>query len=188
MKRAALGLVAALLVLVAWIAPPALAHVELLTSTPEDGAVLSALPAEVSLIFNEDLLPEAVNLSVNDSVGTVVRIAGPTVDGQEVTFPWPGWPASDSGDQWTVNYRVVSQDGHPVTGSITFTAPPPTVPTPPATAATAVPASPAPVSTDAAAPTESSSSPWGPVIAIVIGLAIGIGIGTYYVRRARRTS
>lgn len=188
MKRATLGCVAALLALTTLLAPPALAHTDLLSSTPENGAVLSELPAEVDLIFSEDLLPETVNVSVSDAAGTAVRIAAPTVNGPEVTFPWPGWPPGATGDQWSVNYRVVSQDGHPVSGSITFTAPPPPAPSALATAAPAsAPApAPAPVPAVPAAEPAAGSSLLGPIIAIAVGLAVGVGLGVAFVRRSRR--
>ena len=175
-----------LLALFALLAPPAHAHTDLLDSTPADGAVLTELPAEVSLIFSEDLLPETVNVSVVDEAGTAVRIAAPAVDGPEVSFPWPGWPPGATGDQWSVNFRVVSQDGHPVSGTVTFTAPPPAVPSTPATAAplsSPVAASPAPVPVGEPS---SGTSPIGPIVAIAVGLAVGIGIGVAFVRRARR--
>ena len=182
MKRAALGLSALLAVVSLLVAPAAQAHSELVGSTPEDGAVLTALPTEVSLIFSEDLLPETVNVSVADGDGNVVRIAAPAVEGPEVLFPWPGWPGTPASDTWTVNYRVVSQDGHPVSGSLSAAG---------AASAAASPgpaaASPAPAASVAATPADEGGSPSvAPILMIVAGLAAGIGIGLAFAARRRR--
>ncbi len=119
MKRAALGSVLlALGILVAGPAPLAFAHTELVLSTPDDGAVLDAVPDEVELLFSEDLLADSVVVSVEDSAGLVVRVLELEVDGADVVVTWP---PGLSGPDYTVNYRVVSQDGHPVSGSLSFT-------------------------------------------------------------------
>ena len=119
MKRAALGSVLlALGILVAGPAPSALAHADLILSTPDDGARLAAVPTEVELTFSEDLLPETVVVSVEDSAGMVIRVLELEVDGADVIVTWP---PGLTGTDYTVNYRVVSQDGHPVSGSLAFT-------------------------------------------------------------------
>ena len=90
MKRAALGSVLlALGILVAGPAPLALAHTDLVLSTPDDGAVLASVPDEVELAFSEDLLPETVVVSVEDSAGMVVRVLELEVDGSDVIVAWP---------------------------------------------------------------------------------------------------
>lgn len=181
MKRAALGSsVAALLaILLAW-APAATAHTDLLFSTPDDGAVLAAAPAEVVLTFSEELLPGAVEVSVQDSAGVVVTVGDPRVAGSDVIATWPPGVV---GPEFTVNYRVVSADGHPVTGSIGFTVTAdPALPSG-ATAGQA-PASPAPIPVAAPEPEPSRA----PLLAIGVGLAVGIGVGFFFVVRARRGS
>ena len=119
MKRAALGSVLlALGILIAGPAPQALAHADLILSTPDDGARLPEVPTEIELTFSEDLLPETVVVSVEDSAGMVIRVLEYEVDGADVIVTWP---PGLSGSDYTVNYRVVSQDGHPVSGSLAFT-------------------------------------------------------------------
>jgi len=93
------------------------AHTGLSSSDPADGAELTAPPASVTLVFDAPMV----------NIGATVMITGP--DGQQ--YP-TGTPVVDSTDvrtdvpalgpagQYTVTYRVVSGDGHPVEGQIRF--------------------------------------------------------------------
>lgn len=97
-------------------AAPANAHAELIGSTPEDGATVARLPTEVSLEFSEPIAtPAYVEVTAPD--GAVVADGQPDVrDGtvsQQVTGDGPS-------GSYTVAYRVVSADGHPVSGELTF--------------------------------------------------------------------
>lgn len=185
MKRAALGLLVALAVVILGPAPAALAHTELILSTPEDGAVLETVPEEIVLTFSEDLIPDTVVVSVEDSTGMAIRLLTLQIDGSDVTAPWP---AGLTGTEYAINYRVVSQDGHPVSGSLAFTvtsppsaAPGPSAPPIGSPAATA-PTAPAP---PVAAASDSTSK--APLIAIAAGLGVGIAVGFGYLlfRRGR---
>ena len=107
----------------------AAAHSQLLSTIPADGATLNEPPQSVVLTFDEALIPEVESISINDAAGNVV--ASPTVEpvGSTLTVPWPvGLPDG----VYQVAYRVVSGDGHPVIGAISFT-----VGTAPGTAGTA---------------------------------------------------
>ena len=96
---------------------PASAHTGLVSSDPRDGAELAAPPSQVTLVFEEELLPDFVNFSISTAEGEPLSIAGVKVAGSTVVLPWP---ADAPGNTYTVSYRVVSQDGHPVSGAITF--------------------------------------------------------------------
>jgi methionine-rich copper-binding protein CopC len=111
------------------VAVPAQAHAVLVSSDPRDGAELMAPPAMVTLTFNEDLLPDFVAFSVTDSSNEPVSVSGLQVDGPTATFTWP---ESAPAGVYTVSFRVVSQDGHPVEGAIAFSyvTPAPTSATP----------------------------------------------------------
>jgi copper resistance protein C len=188
-KRAALGSVLlALGILVAGPATSALAHTDLILSTPDDGAQVATVPDEVELTFSEDLLPESVVVSIEDSSGMVIRVLELEVDGSDVVVTWP---PGLTGTDYTVNYRVVSQDGHPVTGSVSFSvdsapsASPPSASLPSGAGTSAGSVAPTtPATAVAAAPTSSSAAP---VAAIVAGLAVGIAVivGYLLVRRRR---
>ena len=190
MKRATLGSLVIALVLLVMPAPAALAHTELILSTPQDGAVLEAPPTEVVLTFSEELLPDAVDVSVTDGTGVVITVGDPKVDGSDVIVTWP---PGLLGPDYTVNFRVVSDDGHPVTGSIGFTAgmaasagiAASTAPTSgPSTASTPVPA--ATVASDVDAETSSAPSPL--LLAVAAGLAVGAAVGLAFLwRRTRRS-
>ena len=93
------------------------AHSQIVSSEPVDGAALAAAPSAVTFTFNEALLEEAVSVAISDSAGNVVSGTVATADGAQVSVPWP---AGLKPGAYTVAYRVVSADGHPVTGAITF--------------------------------------------------------------------
>jgi copper resistance protein C len=182
-KRAALGSFLAMMVLLlVGLAPAVSAHTELILSTPEDGAVLDAVPSEVTLTFSEPLIPDAVTISVQDTTGLVITVADPVIDGSDVTI---AWPPGLQGSAFDVNYRVVSQDGHPVSGKISFTTPATDVPSTPASPL--VSTSPLPPADIPSPPAEPGNDGGPPIAAIVIGLAIGVAIGGLLLLRGRRS-
>lgn len=148
---------------VGW-ASAASAHAELESTDPADGSTVATAPAQVTLTFGEELVPETVALAVNGPNGTVA-IDDPAVDGAVVTLPWPA--AADAGE-YAVAYRVVSQDGHPVEGTFAFTIEGGIVTTQGSAAASAAaspsgmapPASATPMSD--AQPTDTAYAPTGP--------------------------
>ncbi|MDE3724413.1 copper resistance protein CopC [Nocardiopsis sp. N85] len=117
------ALVPAVLVAAALMAAPApaLAHDVLTGSNPKDGATLDTVPEEVVLSFN--------NEPMTGGSGSAVVVTGP--DG-ETTYE-DGEPAFDGLDvsvgllpleeagEYTIGFRVVSSDGHPIQDSLTFT-------------------------------------------------------------------
>ncbi|MDO8307399.1 MAG: copper resistance protein CopC [Actinomycetota bacterium] len=113
----ALGMLLATASLLA-VAGPAAAHTELISSDPSDGAVLAAAPTAVSFTFSEALLPDTTTISVNDGDGNVIASTPVEPNGATVSAPWP---ADASAGTFQVAYRVVAQDGHPLTGAITVT-------------------------------------------------------------------
>ena len=159
------------------VAPPAAAHADLVLSSPDDGARLAAVPDRVELTFSEDLLPETVVVSVEDSSGMVIRVLELEVDGSDVIVTWP---PGLSGADYTVNYRVVSQDGHPVSGSLAFT-----VDAPPTAATSVAPVAPAP-SADAADLVAADTGSAAPMAAIAAGLGVGIAVGFLYLLTRHR--
>ncbi len=99
---------------------PAHAHAALVSSDPAEGARLDAPPPQIALTFSEDIRrPAYVVVTAPD--GTTVD-AGPAapVDGT-VTQPVATVPPTEASGLWTVAYRVVSVDGHPISAELTFT-------------------------------------------------------------------
>ena len=169
-------------------AAPAFAHTRLESSDPADGSSLASAPESVSLRFNEDIQAEFVTVSVVGPNGTqyqngVVSAAG----GQITTAVSPLGPAGP----YEIGYRVVSDDGHPVTGKVSFTLtapgpggalPTPSAALPSAAAAASVPA-PAPAAVDPQASIQQSEGapvwPWlvGAVVLVAAGAAVALRLG-----------
>src|SRR5581483_6559199 len=116
-----IGAALAILWLAICSATPAFAHASLAASEPRDGAVLTQAPKRVALHFNEKVTAGAVHLI--DAAGKLRDDAA--VDARDeaivVAVP-PDLPQGTS----IVSYRVISADGHPVAGSITFSVGAPT--------------------------------------------------------------
>ena len=195
MKRALAAGLATLALMAggAALAPSVAAHSELVSSDPADGATLDAPPTTVTFTFNEPLMPDFVRFIATDPTGQTGDVPVSAVDGPTATL---AWPSGAPGGEWTVNYRVVSQDGHPVEGGITFSytsaspSPPPSSPaassSAPPTAPTSAPptsAVPSP-STSPAADTSGGTS--GLLIAgIAVGLIVIVGVVIALVARRR---
>jgi copper resistance protein C len=140
-----------LITLLTWAsAAPASAHDQLLSSSPADGAVLDTPPAAITLTFSAEILPISPTVLVRDSAGALVLDAEPSVAGAVVTQPMP---PSAPADSYSVIWRVVSADGHPIEGRFAFAVASPTGPTPTATTA------PAPEVTASAPGTSASTAP-----------------------------
>ena len=81
---------------------------------PADGSVLTQAPKTVQLRFNESVTPAVVSLI--DADGKTRDVTSRAAD-QSVVIALPD--DLPRGTQ-VVSYRVVSQDGHPVAGSLVF--------------------------------------------------------------------
>ena len=120
MRRASAAIaVAALAVLLT--ASPASAHNYLVSSTPADGEVLTALPTEFSVTTNEALLDlggtgSGFGMEVSDSEGLYYGDGCVSVDGATLSATAA---LGEPGD-YTLVYQLVSADGHTVSDSITF--------------------------------------------------------------------
>lgn len=108
--------VAATIVLVS--ASPAAAHDELISSTPASGSQLSEAPAEISLTFSADVLTIGAAVIVADGAGRDWAVGEPTVQSGTVTVEL-GAGMPEGGYQ--IRWRVVSEDGHPISGLVPFT-------------------------------------------------------------------
>ena len=173
-----LAAIAAALLIVIGAAGSATAHSALIGTTPADGETLATAPAAITLQFNEEPLDGMVDIAVTDSTGAIVATNTAAVTGTEVALPWPG--TIDAGD-YTVAYRVVSADGHPITGTFTFTyTSEPTNPNETVTVDEGV---------GAEVVTEVAESETGSNLPIVIGIAViaVVGIGGLLIWRRTRT-
>lgn len=184
--------VAALLLPAALGASPALAHDALSSTAPAQDAVVTTAPDTVSLTLTQPPTEAgSLNLSiitVTDGAGTTVSDGTVTVDGATLsTTTAPGTPGT-----YTVLWRAVSSDGHPIEGKYSFTV------QGPASATTAAPAASTTPTAEAAAPSASPSTTatnamppaprpnddnWPLAVGIAFGLlAAALGV-TWWVRR-----
>ncbi|WP_025036575.1 copper resistance CopC/CopD family protein [Bradyrhizobium sp. DOA9] len=105
----------ATLLFAAGFASGALAHAALVSVEPASGSTLAAAPQAVVLRFSEPVTPGAIRLI--DGAGRArddppVRASGETIS--------MAMPADMPEGTAVVSYRVISQDGHPVVGSVMF--------------------------------------------------------------------
>lgn len=99
-------------------ATPAFAHDQLSASDPPAGAALESAPEQVSLQFSDNVLTIGAIVLVADTDGTSWADGDPILDGPTVTARL----ADDMPDgAYEIRWRVVSADGHPISGVIPFT-------------------------------------------------------------------
>ncbi|MGW2094334.1 copper resistance CopC family protein [Promicromonospora sukumoe] len=98
-------------------AAPASAHDKLVSSDPASDETLQEAPETVSLTYSADVLDMGAAVVVTDGDGTDWVSDAPVIDGAVVTAALdPGLP--DGG--YEIRWRVVSSDGHPITGIVPF--------------------------------------------------------------------
>ncbi|MBS2938486.1 copper resistance protein CopC [Nocardioides sp. J2M5] len=105
-------------------ATPSGAHTDFIGADPHDGANLHELPREVRLEFSEQMDPGLSSVSVRGGAGTGVNVdvaTGEKPTELVATLPASLAPESGTTTEWTISFRVVSRDGHPVAGTTTFT-------------------------------------------------------------------
>jgi methionine-rich copper-binding protein CopC len=162
------------------IAGPASAHDAAESSSPAQGATVATPPDKVSVTFNKNPLGIGSQFSIKDAAGSEWAAgAVEIVDNVASQKLRAGAPAG----AYTVTWRVVSSDSHPIEGTFGFTATAASAGAAPTSAAsvpnmgTAQPGvtpPPAPV-TDASQP-----FPWSLVVfaAVAAGLLVAIAIMT----------
>jgi methionine-rich copper-binding protein CopC len=97
-------------------AAAAQAHTHLKSSSPAEGSSITASPANIVLKFSEAARVTA--LSVQKDGGPEQKLAPlPAKAAAEVSVPAPSLVAG----KYVVNYRVVSDDGHVMSGTLHFT-------------------------------------------------------------------
>ena len=166
------------------------AHADVVGTTPIDGAVLDSAPQSLTLSFNSTLLDGMVEVAVSNSAGELVSgIVAESVGTDAIVL----WPVDLPGDTYQVSYRIVSQDGHPVTGSLRFSYPDPEA----ETAEPELTAEPEPaamgdpiVEPETAAPRvaeKSSSGSESDLVWVLSFLALALVVAGYFIWRKRST-
>ncbi|MCS5508776.1 copper resistance protein CopC [Curtobacterium flaccumfaciens pv. flaccumfaciens] len=177
---AALAIVAAgLLTLVG--VQPASAHSALTSSTPADGAVVTEPLESVDLTFSEAPLAgldAGLRIQVTDASGTDVAKGDVTVSGTTMRRAVD----LDQGS-YTVLWRYVSPDGHPIEGTLAFEYRAAAPASTPSASATPTP-SPAPTPSATATATGASDGAPSSSPGIAPGVWIGLGAGAVLVAGA----
>ena len=102
--------------------PGAWAHAQTTSTFPKNNSVLTTMPSEVWFEFDGNLTvlegADVNRLLVQDSSGKQLQRSPAIVAGARIIATITNLSASG---KITASYRVVSEDGHPVEGSIIFT-------------------------------------------------------------------
>ncbi len=110
------GLLAMVMLLAVLAAPnAAFAHAALIKAEPADGAVLEQAPTQFSLTFSEPVSPLVLTLVRPD--GTPVALTSFRLSDQTVAIDNPQKLGAGT---HVLSWRVISEDGHPVGGSVLF--------------------------------------------------------------------
>lgn len=169
------------------------AHAALESISPKDGSSVTTAPRRVVLTFSEPISTSFATVTVTGPDG-VVSEGRTAVDGVTVT---QALAPDVANGRYTVTYRVVSEDGHPVSDRTTFTvaaAAPATTPSETSVpSATPLPASPSLSSSSAGSTLPDDADAAGSGRGLRIGLAVGVAAlalagGTALVASGRRRS
>lgn len=173
------GTVLAAVLLVLAGSAPAFGHNQLVSASPDRDTTVTRAPAELVLRFLNRVDPAFTTVVVTDSSQRRITTAAPIFDGPKATVPF----AQQLGNgTYTVAYRTVSDDGHPIQGSYRFT-----VADPHASAAPTTAARPATTNLAAAARPSSDSNRRSNVIfgSVLVLVLIGTVAGLLWWRRSR---
>ena len=173
--RLVLVALAALLLLVSP-AAPAWAHNALKSSTPAADATLTSAPTEVTLEFMQALNPQFTTVTVTGPDQQEIG-AAPRVEAARASV---ALDAPRLNGVYTVAYRVVSSDGHPVQGSYTFTLEVPGGPSAPAAV------EPAGTSPEAELTAEQPGVGVATIVAILIAGLLLVSAAVFFWVRSRR--
>lgn len=111
------GALLAVVALVACALPAAAdAHAYLVGSDPPAGARLSSSPPRIVLRFNEDFVPGSARVTLRKTDGSDVALRAPVARGSTIAQPLP----SGLRGVFLLTWSLLSDDGHPTTGSIPF--------------------------------------------------------------------
>lgn len=100
-------------------AAAAQAHDVLESTAPADGATVTTAPRQVELVFSNTPIALGSEVIVKDGAGTNQAEGPVSIVNNHVTQVLK---AGASAGPYTVQWRVVSSDSHPIEGSFTFTA------------------------------------------------------------------
>ncbi|MCW2879407.1 MAG: copper resistance protein [Sphaerisporangium sp.] len=115
----ALAILAGVIALQVAAAGPAAAHTRLVSSSPGKGAKMDRLPQVVKLKFSE-VVRQPAALVVTGPDGTEISTGKAAVVDATLSRHLANSTGPAAG-RYTMSYRVTSGDGHPLSGTVTFT-------------------------------------------------------------------
>lgn len=126
LRAACLAVVIAGVFVSSMLSSPASAHTDLASSNPPSGSTLRAVPDRVSLTFTEEVSTQFSQLTLTVRGETLAltpdaesaQTLSAAVNPNHFSARSKGATAS-----WTLAYRVVAVDGHPIEGRVRFSAP-----------------------------------------------------------------
>jgi len=118
MRRWAAALLAGLCLALLVPAAPASAHAALVSTTPEQGSVIGSSPTKVTLTFNEPVrvIPGKTQVIAPD--GKRINTGDPVATGGALSLDVRA--ADHPLGTYLVSYRIISADGHPLSGGFMF--------------------------------------------------------------------
>ena len=108
-------------------AAPASAHDAVISVAPASGSTVETAPATVELVLGEPAIAIGTAILVLGPGGAIVSAGAPALVGATVS---QGLVETRPAGTYTVEWRVTSADGHPISGRFTFTAAAPVAPAP----------------------------------------------------------
>ncbi|WP_225999967.1 copper resistance CopC/CopD family protein [Paenibacillus sp. BJ-4] len=96
------------------------AHAFVVESSPTENQVLDKSPSQVSITFNEDLQSAFMSIKVTDETGKRVDTGKAQLNPEHKATMEIKLIQGMKGGIYTVNWRALSADGHPINGVIPF--------------------------------------------------------------------
>jgi methionine-rich copper-binding protein CopC len=157
----------------------ALAHDGLVGTSPASGSTLAEGPVTVELDFTAEPLPIGTLVAVTGPDGGSVSDGAAEIRGTTVVQALSGTPSAGT---YRVEWRSSSSDGHALTGAFDFTV---TTGIAASGTPTAAPSG-VPDTAASAGPATASSDSAVPVIWVIAGAVVLLGLGAVLVSRYRR--
>jgi methionine-rich copper-binding protein CopC len=99
--------------------PPARMHATLLSSEPAAKATLATSPSRIRLVFSEEIEPSLGRIRLVAPGGRIIKLASAGDPHDVAALVAPVTSPLEPG-RYRVEWRIVSEDGHPIDGAYFF--------------------------------------------------------------------
>lgn len=163
---------------------PAAAHDQLISSTPTASEELDASPDEVTLEYSAEVMTMGAELRLTDSAGKQYSVDEAKFEGTRVVA---GISEDLPDAAYSLAWRVVSSDGHPISGVVPFTVgDAPKASAEDTSAESSAPSQSAQPASEGADNAPSFLSWVRPVLVAVIGMGLAFGIFAFVTRTRKQ--